>query len=96
MLGNGIDLGQLRVTFGVYRSKGEEVEHTTDKGVESCDRIEITLRSRRRDGHGCVDVAMKFGRTEIEVTAKDYGETQGGQCDFELLIIRKTNILVQN
>ena len=81
------DPGQLRVTFGVYRSKCEEVAYTTDEGVEACGRIEIKLRSRRSDGHGCVDVAMKFGRTEIEVTAKDVGATRGGRCKVELLMI---------
>ena len=45
------------------------------------------MESCGSDGHGFVDVAMKFGRTEIEVTAKDFGATHGGRCKVELLMI---------
>ena len=81
--------GQMRVTFGVFQSKREHVEYTTDEEVEQCGRIEIKLKSRRSDGHGFVDVAMKFGQTEIEVTAKDYNaDSVGvGRCKVEFLMI---------
>ena len=81
--------GQLRVTFGVYRSKQEHVEYTTDDGVDTCGQIEIKLKSHREDGHGFVDVTMKFGRTEIEVTAKDYtaDSVSSGRCKVEFLMI---------
>ena len=38
-----------------------------DGRSKSCGRIEIKLRSRRSDGHSCDDLAMKFGRKDIEV-----------------------------
>jgi molecular chaperone DnaK (HSP70) len=78
-----MDPSQTSVTFKFYGTKEKRVRYSDENSLEKIGQLTVEMPDTTGGINRCVEVMMYFGKTEIQVEARDI--TSGKKCETTLL-----------